>query len=140
MNEALKIENLKKFFDEIGKPVSTNFLYGYEDPKSSSIFLLGGLAAVVDQKYYIVAFFPDEIILAPLTANGKFHGGYVNIPREQIQTINVKKGLMQYKVTIKVQNQKYKLNCNKFIMNTPWQKENIEYLENNGWYREELNS
>ena len=65
MNEALKIENLKKYFDEIGKPVSTNFLYGYEDPKSSSFFLLGSLA-VVDQKYYIVAFFPDEIILAPL--------------------------------------------------------------------------
>lgn len=133
MNEALKIENINKFFDEIGKPVSTNFVYGYEDPKNSSFLLLGSLS-VIDQKYYIAAFFENEIVLALLTRTGKFQGNYISIPQNQIKDIRVKKGLIQYKVIIDIDNQKHILKCNKFIFNMPWQKENIQHLENNAWY------
>ena len=132
MNEALKSDNIEKFFDEIGKPVKNNYLYAYEEPSNTSIFLLGVLS-VIDMTYYIVGFFPEEIILLPLTVTGKFRGDHVIIPREKIHNMDVKKGLMQYKITIKKDNQKSVLKCNKFILNTPWQKENIQFLEKKYW-------
>lgn len=136
MKKAMSIESIedvKTYFDEIGKPVSNNFLYGYEDPKISSKIILGGLAGF-NQKYYIVAFFPNEIVLAPLTITGKFRGEYINISKEEIQSINVKKGFMQHNVILKVENQKHKLSCNHFLRNKPWQKENLEHLNSVNWY------
>lgn len=137
MNEALKIENIKKYFAAIDRTVTTNFTYGYREPKKRW-FLLGGALAAFKYKYYIIAFYPDEIVLAPLTSMGKFKEDYQVIPKEDIQTIAVKKGLIQYKVTIQMNEEKIKLKCNKFILNTPWQKENTTYLENNHWYIEKL--
>jgi len=137
MNEALKIENIKEYFAAIDRTVTTNFTYGYREPRKRW-FLLWGAYTAFKYKYYIIAFYPDEIVLAPLSAMGKFKEDYQVIPKEAIQAIEVKKGLMQYKVTIQTNEEKIKLKCNKFILNTPWQKENTIYLENNGWHAERL--
>lgn len=50
MKKAMSIESIedvKTYFDEIGKPVSNNFLYGYEDPKISSKIILGALLDLI---------------------------------------------------------------------------------------------
>lgn len=90
MNEALKIKNIEKYFSTIGRTVTTNFTYGYREPKKRWFFIGGALAAF-KYKYYIIAFYSDEIVLAPLSSMGKFKGDYQVIPKEDIQTIEVKK-------------------------------------------------
>ena len=139
MNEAMKVENLKRFFGDINKPITTNYVSAYEDPSATSFLILGSLGGV-DVKNYIVAFYPDEIVLAPLTLSGDFQGKYITVNKDQIQDISVKKGLMQYKVTLTVDGQKFKLKCTKFTMTSPWQKENVNFLASKDWYIASLNS
>ena len=137
MYEGLKIENIEKYFETIGRTVSTNFTYALVEPKTRWFFFWGPLAAF-KYKYYIAAFFPDEIILVQLTAMGNFKDEYKVIPQEDIQAMQIKKGFIQYKVVIQTYEEKIKLRCNKFILSMPWQKENTTYLENNNWYVEKL--
>lgn len=90
--------------------------------------------SAVKQKYYIAAFYPNEIILAELTSNGNFSDEWIMLSKEDINSLDVKKGIMQYKIDIQTDDKKLKLKCNKFILNTSWQKENATYLEEVGWY------
>lgn len=133
MNEALKVKNIEEHFNKIGKKISNNFVYGYENASTRSLFFLGALSAF-NLKSYIIAFYPEEITLAALTMTGKFKDSYINIKEEEIESIKIKKGLIQYKVIIKTLDEKFKLNFNKTIFKNPWQKENIRHMEDNNWY------
>lgn len=137
MNEAMKMENIHEYFGEIGKAVDKNVVMGYTDPRKRDYFFLGAFSAF-KMKSYLIAFYSDEIILAGLTATGKFNEELIHLSKNDIQSIIVKKGIMQYKIMIQTKEEKIKLKCSKFIFNTPWQKENTTYLENQNWYIKEL--
>lgn len=139
MNEAMEAQNIKQYFERIEKPVSMNFTYSYSAPKFFSFLLWNGLAAF-KYKHYIVAFFPEEIILVPLSFSGNFKDNPIRIFRNEIQNIQIKEGLLQYKIKVQTEDQTIKLKCTKFIINQSWQKENIAYLEGKAWYSEELSS
>lgn len=134
MNEAMKMENIQEYFENIGKTVDKNIVFGYVGPRKRDYFFWGALSAF-KQKSYLIAFYPDEIIMVQLTAMGKFSDEQlIIIPKEAIDSMTVKKGFMQYKIVIHTVDQQIKLKCNKFILKTPWQKENTTYLEEIGWY------
>ena len=137
MNEAMKMENIHEYFGEIGKTIDNNVVMGYTDPRKRDFFFLGAFSAL-KMKSYLIAFYSDEIVLAGLTTTGKFNEQRIHIPKKDIQSIKVKKGIMQYRIVIQTNEEKIKLRCNKFIFRTPWQKENTTYLENQNWYIEEL--
>lgn len=133
MNEAMKMENIQEYFEKMGKTVDKNIVMGTINPRNWDYFFLGALSAL-KIKSYLIAFYPDEIILAELTSTGKFNEEWICLSKNDIQSITVKKRIMQYKIVIHTNEEKIKLKCTKFIFNTPWQKENLKYLENNNWY------
>ena len=63
-------------------------------------FLFWGAFAAFKYKFYIVAFFPDEIVLASLTSTGEIIEGYQVFSKEEIQKKQVKKGLLKYKAIV----------------------------------------
>jgi len=137
MNEAMKMANIRSYFAEMEKTIDSNVVYGYIEPRKRDFFLWGALSAF-KQKHYIVAFYPDEIILVELTAGGNFSDERIMLAKEDINSLDVKKGLMQYKINIQTNDEKLKLKCNKFIINKLWQKENTTYLEEVDWYGDEF--
>jgi len=137
MNEAMKMENIRMYFSDMDKTIDRNVVYGYIGPRKRDFFFWGALSAL-KQKSYIVAFYPNEIILVGLSMKGNFRDERIILAKKAIDSLDVKKGLMQYKVTIQTNETKLKLKCNKFIFNQPWQKENTTYLEEIGWYENEL--
>jgi len=130
----MKIENIQRHFQDIGKPVEQNVVYGYVEPKFLTYALIGPFSAL-KFKYYILGFFPDEIVFSALTMGGKFAGEHFSISKNEIESMTVKKGLIQYKVVIRSDGNKIPIKCNKFIAGSPWQKENTAYLESMNWYQ-----
>lgn len=134
MNESMKVENIERYFQEIGKSAEQNVVYGYIDPKFSQYMLWGAFASF-KMKNYLIAFYPDEIVFVGITVMGKLSDEHFSIPRNEMESMTVKKGLIQYKIVIKADGKKLPLKCNKKILGAPWQKEHIAFLESVDWYQ-----
>ncbi|ALV22621.1 hypothetical protein [Carnobacterium antarcticum] len=136
MNEAMKVENIKEYMKPLDVEVSQNFVYGYTEPGLLSSFTYGALASFVDMSHFLLVFSPEEIVLVGLTLMGDFADTYVRIPRKDIELSKAKKGLIQYKIELKVKgDKKLKFKANKMIAAAKWQKGNIAFLESNNWYQ-----
>lgn len=135
MNEAMKINNIEDYMESLTIPVNQNFVYGYTEPGLLSSFTYGALASLVDMKFYLLFFSSDEIILVGLTMMGQFSGDHARIPYEDIDYLKVKKGLVQYKITIKIKGEKkLTFKSNKVIAGIKWQKNNLAFLDSTNWY------
>lgn len=135
MNEAMKIENIKTYMEPLDIPVSQNFVYGYTEPGIMSSFTYGALASFIDMQYYLLFFSSEEISLVGLTMMGQFSGKHIQIPYEDIEYLKVKKGLIQYKIVVKVKGEKkLTFKSNKVIAGIKWQKNNLAFLDSTDWY------
>ena len=135
MNEAMKIENIEQYMEQLDIDISQNFIYAYTQPGLFSSMVYGAFSPLVDMKNFLIFFYPQEIILVALTLTGKFSETEVHIPRRDIDFIKIKKGLIQYKIQLKVEgDKKLAFRSNKFIAGAKWQKNNLEFLEMNNWY------
>ena len=135
MNEAMKIENIETYMKPLDIPVSQNFVYGYTEPGIMSSFTCGALASFVDMQYYLLFFSSAEITLVGLTMMGQFSDNHIRIPYEDIEYLKVKKGLIQYKIVVKVKGEKkLTFKSNKVIVGIKWQKNNLAFLDSTGWY------
>lgn len=90
---------------------------------------------LVASDYYIVYFTPDNLLFLSVTTLGDLSGEYAIIPTEDIEFFKAKKGLIQYKITIKFYGEQKSmiLKCNKAILNMKWQKENLNHLLETNW-------
>lgn len=135
MNEAMKISKIETYMEQLDVPVNQNFVYGYTEPGILSSFTYGALAAFVDMQYYLLFFTSEEIILVGLTMMGQFSGNHIRIPYEDIDYLKVKKGLIQYKIVVKVSGEKkLTFKSNKVIAGIKWQKNNLAFLDSTNWY------
>lgn len=133
-----QIESLVKEIDPQIQ-VDQNFVYGYADPKLLASLALGGFS-VLTMEYYIVVFAEDKLMLLEVSMGGKLTGNYGEIPYTEIDSVKVKRGMLQYVLTIKIKGERraLKLKCNHKILNADrmgmgWQKENLENMANTGW-------
>ena len=86
-------------------------------------------------QYYLLFFTSEEIILVGLTMMGQFSGNHIRIPYEDIDYLKVKKGLIQYKIVVKVSGEKkLTFKSNKVIAGIKWQKNNLAFLDSTNWY------
>ncbi|AEB30762.1 hypothetical protein CAR_c21050 [Carnobacterium sp. 17-4] len=135
MNEAMKIENIEAYMEQLDVPVNQNFVYGYTEPGLFSSFTYGALASFVDMKFYLLFFSSEEISLVGLTMMGQFSDHHVRIPYKDIDYLKVKKGLIQYKIIIKIKGEKkLTFKSNKVIAGIKWQKNNLTFLDSVDWY------
>lgn len=134
MNNALNEQAIEKYLATIGRFISQNFLYVYMMPSNLDIALLGGFS-FVNMQGFIIAFYKNDVLLIPLTKMGDFDitRKPIVIDRSSIYKIKVKKGIMQYTITILTSKGNLKLNCSKKIISKSWQSNNLKFLEANNW-------
>ena len=134
MNSALNEQAIEKYLANIGKSISQNFLFAYVMPSNLDIVLFGSFSFAKMQNFIIV-FYNEEVLLIPLTKMGDFDitQKHIVIDGSSIENLNIKKGLMQYTITIVTSGGNLKLNCNKKIVSKPWQSNNLKFLETNNW-------
>ena len=137
MNTASKSENIEALIDEImpESQIDKNYIYGYTQPGLMASILYNKFQFLVASDYYIVYFTPDNLLFLSVTTLGDLSGEYAIIPTEDIKFFKAKKGLIQYKITIKFYGEQKSmiLKCNKAILNMKWQKENINHLLETKW-------
>lgn len=138
MNTASKTENIETLINKIlpNSHIDTNYIYGYSQPGLLESLKYGKFAFLAASNYFIVYFTPTSLVLLSVTTLGDLNGEYANIPIEDIEYFKAKKGLIQYTLDLKIKGEKksLKIKCNKFIINMPWQKENLNYIIENNWY------
>lgn len=134
MNKAMNELAIRDYFLSIGKTLSNNFLFGYVEPSNLDIALFGSIS-FIKMKNFIIAFYSNEIILAPLTRTGDFDltEKTIVINEEDIDFVKVKKGIIQYVITIVTKSGNLKIKCGKKIATYGWQSNNIKYLDANSW-------
>ena len=135
MNEAMKEDNIREYMEPLGITINQNFVYAYTEPGLLSTFTYGAFSALVDMDLFILVFNPKEIVLVGLSKLGNFSGNYVHLPTDDIELLDVKKGLFQYKLELKIKDEKrMKFKVNKIIATSKWQKSNLDFLESVNWY------
>ena len=136
MNKALTETSIEKYLCSIGKKADNNYLYGYVEASNLDFALLGAFS-FIKMKYFIIAFYEDEIVLIPLTIAGDFDLSQdpIILDRSIIDDIRIKKGLIQYKIRINTSSGDLIIKSNKKIVSCPWQSDNIAYLESNNWFK-----
>lgn len=137
MNQASKPENIEEFLEDITTDRQGDYIYGYSAPKLLASLTYGNLAYLTHSNYFILYFTSDTLFLLTINLKGDFTRDYVTIPYTDIETFKVKKGLIQYVLTLKIKEEKQslKIKCNKFIVSMSWQKENIQHLIDKEWYQ-----
>lgn len=136
MNKALSDTAINKYLSSLGKEAKNNYLYGYVEASNLDFALLGAFS-YIKMKYFIIAFYENEIILLPLTMTGDFDPNQdpIVLEKSMIDDIKIKKGLIQYKITINTDGGDLKIKSNKKILTCPWQSDNIAHLESNNWFK-----
>lgn len=135
LNKASKVENIEGRIEEIEPNGTGVYIYGYSEPKLLASIAYGKLAYLAESNYFILYFTKDKVILFVLNLLGDFTEEYVTIPYKDIESFKVKSGIIQYVLKIKIKNEPktLKIKCNKFILNMPWQKENLNQLNALNW-------
>lgn len=119
--------------------INHNFIYGYTDAGMMASLRYGNLA-VLDMDYYIVVFANNQLLLLEVSMAGNLTGNYGSIPYSDIETFKAKRGLLQYILTFRlageqkpliIKSNRKMLNAQKMGMG--WQKENLEFMANQGW-------
>lgn len=137
MNQASKPENIDLFLEDITTDRQGDYIYGYSEPKLLASLTYGNLAYLTNSNYFILYFTSDTLYLLTVDLTGNFTMDYVTIPYTDIEAFKVKKGIIQYILTLKIKGEKksLKIKCNKFIVGMAWQKENIQHLIDKEWYQ-----
>ncbi len=119
--------------------LNQNYVYGYTDAGMMATLTYGNLA-YLDMAYYIVVFAKEQLLLLEVSMGGKLTGNYGNIPYSDIESFQAKKGMLQYKLTIKLAGEKKHLNikCNHKMLNAErlgmgWQKGNLAFMDAGNW-------
>lgn len=137
MSRASKKEDIKALVAEIAPAVEVeqNFIYGYTDASLMTSLTYGNLAAVMGMEYSIIVFAKDRIFLLEVSMTGGLTGEYGVIMYSDVESFKVRKGLIQYIITLKLvgEKKKLKLKSNKKILGMGWQKANLEFLDNSNW-------
>lgn len=137
-NKKYKSENendIREYAENLGISLDNNFVTAYKDPSFKSFFFLGSLSILSSMKHFIVAFTSEEIILFGLTITGKFADLNTKIPRKEIESIEIKNGILQYKMILKLKDEdKIALKITKATLAMKWQKRNVQYLVNHDWF------
>lgn len=141
MGKASWEENIESLMAEIDPAVGLdqNYVYGYTDASLLSSFVYGPLASLT-MEYYIAVFAEEKLVLLEVSMKGRLTGNYGEILYADIESLKVKRGFLQYLLTIKIAGEKkpLKLKCNHKMMNAErmgmgWHKENLESLASQGW-------
>lgn len=136
MNEAMKIKNIEKAMEPLEIPIKENFVYGYTEPGLLSSLTYGAFSSLVDMEHFLLIFTKKEVVLIGLTLMGDFSDSYIRIPRKDIELFHVKKGLIQYKLQMKMNGEKkITIKANKMIAAAKWQKANLAFLTSVNWYQ-----
>lgn len=136
MNEAMKIKNIEKAMEPLGISIKENFVYGYTEPGLLSSLTYGAFSSFVDMEHFLLIFTKEEVVLVGLTLMGDFSDSYIRIPRKDIELFHAKKGLIQYKLQLKIKDEKkITIKANKIIAAAKWQKANLAFLNTVHWYQ-----
>lgn len=135
MNNAINKQAIEEYLSALGRPNSENYLYAYIMPSNIDQLIFGPISAL-NIENLIVAFYKEDLVLIPLTLTGDFASDYdpLIIPKADIADIKIKKGLMQYTLTIVTAQGDLKLKLSKKILGQAWQGDNIKNLEANNWF------
>lgn len=137
MSRASKEEDIKALVSEIDPSIQVgqNFVYGYTDASLMTSLVYGNLAAVMGMEYFIVVFTENRLLMLKINMGGSLTGNYGMILYSDIESFKVRKGLMQYILTVQItgEKKKLKLKSNKKMLGMGWQKSNLEHLDSRGW-------
>lgn len=141
MNAETWEENIESFIKEINPDIriNHNYIYGYTDARLMASLAYGNLS-VLAMEYFIVVFAGDQLLLLDLNMGGSLTGEYAVIPYSDIQSFKVRKGILQYIITIELVGEptRLKFKCNRKMLNAQmmgmgWQKENLDFMASQGW-------
>ena len=93
-----------------------------------------GAYSVLTTEYNIAVFYPEEILILPLSMGGNFKDEHYTIEKKDINLFTVKKGWLTYKLKMDLKETNLTLTVSKKVFGRKWQKENMDYLESKQWF------
>lgn len=101
-------------------------IVGVVFPKKMS-YVLMGVAANFTMKYYVINFNNDGIVLAALNnVTGKIDSdSLLQIKQDEITSVDFKKNLLNYELTISTTNGGLGFKVNKTMVGASWHKQNL---------------
>ena len=133
MNKGFNEDNIKKRVASLGRECDRNYLYTTVQSGPLSFIMLGAYSALTAE-YNIAVFYPEEILILPLSMAGNFKDEHYTIKKKDIELFTVKKGWLAYKLKMKLKETNLTLTVNKKVLGGQWQKGNIDYLESKQWF------
>ena len=127
MNEAMKVSNVQEYFNELDINIKNNVIYAQIDAKAWKYLAFSGFATLSIQ-HFLLCFEKDRVVVAGVTTMGGFTKQNEVIKKDRIQSISYKKGLIQGKLIITIENDEYIFIVPKTILVAPWHKENLRVL------------
>lgn len=108
MSRASKQEDIETLVKEIDPSIEINhnFIYGYIDASLMSSLTYGSLAAVMGMEYFIIVFADDKLLMLEVSMSGGLTGEYGIVMYFDVESFNIRKGLIQYILTLKLKLRK----------------------------------
>lgn len=133
MGLILSIDEIHEHMAQLGslnERTERTLVYAQLAPSVGEFFLLGAYAQLIKGGYFVMSLEEDSIIIIPL---GKLSGKInkksepIIIPHEELDGIQLKKGMMIYKVLLLSEEHELPLRLSKVTMGMKWHKENLEH-------------
>lgn len=132
----LKLDTVKIELSRLGFNYENNILPGHSVAKIKWVLPVGPvvLTKMNSSTSFLFGFTKDGVFIFPVS--GDWHiDDAAFIPWEEITDFKMKKGLLENTMEIKTLQMKVSLKINKKVAGNPWVKSNVQYLEENNYFR-----
>lgn len=122
----LLLENKKRRESNVFKEAEVNEYLQQTDNYFGELSENRSVWGVIENTHYFVLNITEKgIVIIPVDSMGKLGMGFVFYPKDSIKNITFKKRLLNYKLTIEMEEEVVGFKVNKVMVGAKWHKNNL---------------
>lgn len=120
-------QNIKDYMEKAGQQTGKHTpVWAVRMPSIINMALFGPVSVLFDMRYHILNVTDDGIMLIGVDAAGRLTPMHMWFSKENIQGIQIKKGMISYDIELKTAGGTLKYRINKIMIGSGFQKTNAD--------------
>lgn len=119
-------QNITDYMEAVGKTAGSNgSVWVVKMPSVINLAVFGPMATVFDMQYNILNVSQEGIMLIAVDNMGRLRPEHIWLEKEDVQSVSIKKGLINYDININTANGDIKYRLNKIMAGSSFHKKNV---------------
>lgn len=119
-------QSITDYMKAVGKPAGNNgSVWVVKMPSVINMVVFGPMATVFDMQYNILNVSQEGLMIIAVDNMGRIRPEHIWLEKEDVQSVSIKKGLINYDININTANGDIRYRLNKIMIGSSFHKKNV---------------